>query len=65
MTPEQIRQWRAERDVTRKQLADWLGISKEAIEHWEQEWRKPPKYLYRALRDIDAHEKPKPAKESK
>lgn len=53
MSPAAIKQWRAERVITRADLARLLPVPYRTLEDWEAGKASPPAYLRRALADID------------
>jgi DNA-binding transcriptional regulator YiaG len=53
MTPEQVRLWRWEHNLTQHQLAEHLHVRVLAIKRWESGTRTPPVYLRLALERLD------------
>jgi DNA-binding transcriptional regulator YiaG len=58
MTPQEIRDWRAEHDLTRRQLAVLVGRSHRTVEQWEHGRRNPDRAVLALLamvtrRDVD------------
>ncbi|MDN5850284.1 MAG: helix-turn-helix domain-containing protein [Nitrococcus sp.] len=54
MTPAEITTFRARHGLTRAALARLLPVSYRTLEYWERGQIHPPRYLHRALRDIEA-----------
>ncbi len=62
MTPEELRTWRREHGLSRRALAEKLGVSSGALYWWETGQRRIPGPLVLALRylhgcDLDAAKK--------
>ena len=53
MKPEELREWRRKRKLSQFQLAGLLGVTQEAISHWETEKRKIPPFLDLALKTLE------------
>lgn len=49
---EFIRQFRFLHSLTQRALAEKLSCSKRAVEEWESGNKKPPHYLFMALREL-------------
>ena len=52
MTPEDLRSWRTETGISQAKLARVLGMTKRAVEHWEQRTRAIPVWLPVALPEV-------------
>lgn len=50
--PKFLKEFRASRGMTQKQLADALQVSTRAVESWEMGINNPPQYLKKALSTI-------------
>jgi DNA-binding XRE family transcriptional regulator len=53
MTANQLRDWRQEHGLSRKELAEILGVHWMTVTAWEVGKQDPPKYLSFALRGIE------------
>lgn len=54
MTPADILAFRTRHGLSRAALARLLPVSYRTLEYWEAGQCAPPRYLYRALRDIES-----------
>ena len=57
MTPKDIKDWRGKVGYTQTDLADALGLSRQAVAHWEGRVRPVPPWLHLALVWIEMGEK--------
>lgn len=56
MKQDEITAFRKRLGLTQARLAELLPYPQRSVENWEQRgkgYRKPPAYLYRALRDLE------------
>jgi len=53
VTPEQVRLWRWEHQLTQQQLAEHLHVRILTIKRWESGYQPPPSYLRLALERLD------------
>lgn len=49
----QLREWRLRHSCTQRELAELLGVSKDAVTSWELGRRAIPSYLHLALNDLE------------
>lgn len=52
MTPAELRAYRVERDLTRRQVAALLGVAPTTVRNWEQGFRNMPAPADLALRRV-------------
>ena len=53
MTPEDLRKWRKERDLTMSDLATLLGVTLLTVHRWETRKRAMPPFLELAIRFLE------------
>ncbi len=53
MQPDELRKWREERDLSRRELAQALGVHLMALAYWEWGKRRIPPFLHLALKALD------------
>lgn len=53
MTPQELRDWRKQHQLSRKQLAEILGIHWMTVTAWEVGKQEPPAYLRYTLRGVE------------
>ena len=51
VTPQSLKEWRLERGWTQEQAAEYLGVSRRAVENWEQGYRlmRHPKTIRKVM----------------
>ncbi|MGI8839713.1 MAG: helix-turn-helix domain-containing protein [Caulobacteraceae bacterium] len=52
-TPEELRAFRARRNLSQRAMGEVLGVAKRTVEDWESGRNRPPPYLALALDLID------------
>lgn len=53
MTPAEIKEVRARLGLSQIRLSKLLPVPRRTLEDWETNVAKPPRYLVRALRDLE------------
>jgi DNA-binding transcriptional regulator YiaG len=53
MEPEELRKWREDREMPRRELAKALGVHLMALAYWEWGKRRIPPFLHLALKALD------------
>jgi transcriptional regulator with XRE-family HTH domain len=53
-TQADLRTWRLLRGLSQRQLAEYLGVERKAVNRWESGVTSIPPYLYLALRQLEA-----------
>ena len=52
MTPAEIRKLREERGLSQSELAQKIGVTTNAVQHWEYGIRRPSSPAQKALEDL-------------
>jgi transcriptional regulator with XRE-family HTH domain len=53
MEPQELRKWREDRGLARRELAEALGVHLMALAYWEWGKRRIPPFLHLALKALD------------
>jgi DNA-binding transcriptional regulator YiaG len=53
MKPEELKRWRESWGLTRRELAEALGVHLMAVAYWEWGKRRIPPFLHLALKALD------------
>jgi transcriptional regulator with XRE-family HTH domain len=53
MEPGELRKWRKDRKLTRRELSQALGVHLMALAYWEWGKRRIPPFLHLALKALD------------
>jgi DNA-binding XRE family transcriptional regulator len=57
MTPAALIEWRKDRSLTQEALGTLLGVSRKAVNEWENERAAIPPYLWLALKALEADQR--------